>query len=75
MDCSTKYPSSPVIYKQLGMPLEVDTVGAEIGFLRTLISVHAQLARAGNISNDGRLGLLKILKELNSIEHLLEDKE
>jgi len=67
-----KSPGSPPVYKQLSIDIAVDTEGAEIGFIHTLIAAHALKIKSGNLTDAGRKGLLDILEDLRSIEHLLK---
>lgn len=69
----TTSPSSPPVYEQLGIDVSVDTEGAEIGFLRTLLAAHALKIKSGNLTDAGRKGLLDILEDLRSIEQLLKE--
>lgn len=73
MNSLTKSPSSPPVYEQLRIDIEVNTEAAEIGFLRTLLAAHALKIKSGNLTDAGRKGLLNILEDLNSIEHMLRE--
>jgi hypothetical protein len=74
MDSSTKSPGRPPIYGQLHIDIEINTEAAEIGFLRSLLSAHILKVNSGNITDAGRTGLLNILEDLNTVEHLLKGK-
>jgi hypothetical protein len=68
-----KSPGRPSIYEQLRIPIAVNTEGAEIGFLRTLVAAHIQRVKSGNMSKKGKSGLLQLLRQLQTIEHLLKE--
>jgi len=54
----------PAVYKQLGIPLEIDSSAAELGFCRTLIQAHLARAKSGTLDKEAKKVLWKILEDL-----------